>query len=125
MASWQEERDRLIAQTQDFVEQVAAASPRVAPPFAPKAANATTQLRFSPPETLAPPGRPDVAVAPIAVPDPQPRYDAISDRAEILERVAAFRIRQSQLARDRETYYEEMQARIRKTLRNDSGPDRL
>jgi hypothetical protein len=127
MGSWQEERDRLIAQTQEFVNHVAATLPRVATAFEPsRTAGAVGGMAESPPPAGGPPDRPrpaNLANAAIVVRPPTPFTDVAFDRAEIQERIEAFRTRQSQFAHDRKIYYEEMQARIRKTLGNDSDAD--
>jgi hypothetical protein len=50
---------------------------------------------------------------------------ALSERADINQRVAAFKARQSQIGREREAYYDATQASIRTQLGNDSSRDRL
>ncbi|MET0971344.1 MAG: hypothetical protein ABWY18_19250 [Tardiphaga sp.] len=130
MASWQEERDRLIAQTRDFVEQVAAASPRAALPATSPVVRKTVDspIEFQPAlRERIPDGRPvpDGRDAPIVRAGQLPQNEPTSLRADISNRVATFRQKQSALAHDREIYYEEMQAQIRKALGNDSGPHRL
>ncbi|WP_371421400.1 hypothetical protein [Tardiphaga sp.] len=54
-----------------------------------------------------------------------PLYSGPSERAEILKRVASFKARQAQMIHERDVFYEAMQTRIRTTLRNDSGRDRI
>lgn len=129
MGTWQEERDRLIAEAQEFVNRVAATSPRVAPASEPSRMAGAIGVTPEPPSPIAVlPDQPrlaDVASASIVVRPPLPFTDVMFDRAEIQERVEAFRTRQNQLAHDREIYYEAMQARIRKTLGNDSDADWL
>ncbi|MGM4918095.1 hypothetical protein [Tardiphaga sp. 813_E8_N1_3] len=157
MASWKEERDRLVAQTLAFVQEVAAAHPVAAqrlniwqpPSHAPSQASGSTENLISPAITdtdssTAPAlighatnaaietserNSQDVPVAaPTNTPSParkDPLYSGPSERAEILKRVASFKARQAQMIHERDVYYEAMQTRIRTTLRNDSGRDRL
>jgi hypothetical protein len=156
MASWQEERDRLIAQTQAFVQRVAAARPVAAmSPTAPvssardivvepvivrpaivEPATAAVEFQADPlPEILEdmPSGALDLdldlpldlSCLPITASRTRPIYKPASERADILQHVATFQARQRKMALDRETYYERMQAQIRKSLGNDSDPDRL
>lgn len=143
MASWQEERDRLIAQTQAFVQRVAAArssaamSPSAPVPLAGETVvesavplPAAGLIEFQPDPSLevseaVPPDMLDLSCLPIAAPGAQPFYKPASERADILRHVASFQARQRKMMRDRETYYELMQAQIRKSLGNDSDPDRL
>lgn len=56
------------------------------------------------------------AAAPLQIP-----LNAASERDDILQRVASFRARQSRFSRERQIYYESVQAKIRTTLGNDSG----
>ncbi|MDB5656396.1 MAG: hypothetical protein JWQ94_4009 [Tardiphaga sp.] len=126
MTSWMEERDRLVAQTEAFVQQVAAARPKVpakpmlettptddvkvglpAPPAAVKVAPAT------PPAAAMPPS----AVVATPVPSLKP---VASERTDILQRVAAFRARQARMNDEREAYNETMQAKIRAELGNEA-----
>jgi hypothetical protein len=140
MASWKEERDRLVAQTLAFVQQVAAAHPR------PNETRPVEQL--SPAQIVSvlsadivQPSAPPIDNAPSAsemgtrgtaiVTEPQvltaamlpnhALYSPVSERADITKRVATFKARQSQIGREREAYYEAMQARIRTSLSPDSG----
>jgi hypothetical protein len=72
--------------------------------------------------------RPELQRAELAKPEPskpeplkppKPAAGTIySERADILKRVATFKAHQDKLGRDREKYYEGMQARIRATLGN-------
>lgn len=50
---------------------------------------------------------------------------AASERDDILQRVASFRARQIQFSRERQIYYETVQAKIRTTLGNDGGGTQL
>jgi hypothetical protein len=157
MASWKEERDRLVAQTLAFVQEVAAAHPVAAqrlniwqpPSHAPSHASDSTETVTSPAimeaDRLTAPAlivhaanaaietsersSQDLPVAgPTNVPSParrDPLYSGPSERAAILKRVASFKARQAQMIHERDVYYEAMQTRIRTTLRNDSGRDRL
>ncbi|MES2027975.1 MAG: hypothetical protein V4477_02235 [Pseudomonadota bacterium] len=157
MASWKEERDRLVAQTLAFVQEVAAAHPVAAqrlniwqpPNHAPSQASGSTETATSPAITdadhttapalivhaadaaIAPPecSSQDIPVAaPTNAPSParkDPLYSGPSERAEILKRVASFKARQAQMIHERDVFYEAMQTRIRTTLGNDSGRDRL
>jgi hypothetical protein len=57
---------------------------------------------------------------------PKPAAGTIySERADILNRVATFRAHQVKLGKDRENYYEGMQARIRATLGKQIKPKPL
>jgi len=57
---------------------------------------------------------------------PKPAAGTIySERADILNRVATFRAHQVKVGKDRENYYEGMQARIRATLGNQIKPKPL
>ena len=134
MASWMEERDRLVAQTAAFVQQVAAAHPQVssrpeierlltdnADPIEPPAPA---------PERVTPsaPTTDDIlATRPVAVASATrgARLPPVSERSDIMERVAAFRARQARMNAERETYYETMRAKIRNKLGNEPGTGRL
>jgi len=119
MTSWMEERDRLLAQTQAFVQGVAAANP-----FRPT----------SPPQPAAAVGPVD-APLPVVVQSVIPASDKaaelkrkpspISERDEITKRVAAFQAHQHRLAAEREAYYKRVQLQIRTGLGNDLKPDGL
>lgn len=149
MTSWKEERDRLVAQTLAFVQQVTAANPSasqlhksVQPLREPTAAPAVSEVaatQMTPASTDN--NLPPVAVSSVAgtqgseAPSPQlltvamlpnhALYSAASVRADIVQRVAAFKARQSQIGREREAYYETIQARIRTTLGTNPSGDRL
>ena len=138
MTSWMEERDRLLAQTQAFVQQVAAAHPV-------KVAIDKTAIDVAEIETVAAvevalPAEP--AQAPIlvtVVEPPAPIATAkeimalrpiVSERSQIMERVAAFRARQARINDERDAYYETMQSKIRSELKlagpgNEAGDSRL
>lgn len=148
MTSWKEERDRLVAQTVAFVQQVTAAN-RSAPqprksvqplrepivvPVAPEAAITPTP----PAPTDRPPvvaassetgkqgsGPPSPQLLTGSIPPNHALYSTAWDRADIVQRVAAFKARQSQISREREAYYETMQTRIRTTMGDSSSKDRL
>jgi len=140
MASWKEERDRLVAQTLAFVQQVAAAHPgaaqkvdipatvesdTVAEGFAAAAASLPEPSTSGGPDfngnAEAPPSEP----VPISLAEHPVQYSNASERTDIGKRVAAFKARQAQLLRDRETYYDLMQSRIRASLLKDSGTGKL
>lgn len=157
MASWKEERDRLVAQTLAFVQEVAAAHPVAAqrlkiwqpPSHAPSQATDSTEPLTLPAVTDTDHSTAPVLIVhaanaaietsernsqdvPVAAPTnalsparKDPLYSGPSERAEILKRVASFKARQAQMIHERDVYYEAMQTRIRTTLRNDSGRDRL
>jgi hypothetical protein len=158
MTSWKEERDRLVAQTLAFVQEVAAAHPVAAkrlniwqpPSHAPSQASGSTETVTSHAttdadhstaaalivdaaneaiETSERSSQDAPVAAPSNLPSPparrDPLYSGPSERAEILKRVASFKARQAQMIHERDVYYEAMQTRIRTTLRNDSGRDRL
>ena len=103
MASWAEERDRLVAQTSAFVQGIAAARPAKAPPLS---ANVPSQPVAPRPVTVTPPAALKSAVQiPVA--------ELISrERAEISRRVAAFKALQTRFTEERMAYYERMRARI-------------
>ena len=139
MTSWMEERDRLLAQTQAFVQQVAAAHPvkvaidktaidvaeiealvaaaEVALPAEPAQAPILVTV-VEPPATIAT-AKEIMALRPI-----------VSERSQIMERVAAFRARQARINDERDAYYETMQSKIRSELKlvgpgNEAGDSRL
>lgn len=132
MPSWMEERDRLMAQTQAFVQQVAAAHPQVptsgdierllrdrVKPIAAAAAPAEKS-------SVAPATDAGSTPAPIATAaPPAARRPPVSERTDIQQRVAAFRARQARMNAEREAYYETMQAKIRRGLGNEPGSGRL
>lgn len=133
MTTWMEERDRLLAQTQAFVQQVAAAHPQVSarPEIEKLLADKAEAIvpAPSPPEVVAPvapTANAVLAVRPIATASAPPAARLpVSERSDIMERVAAFRARQARMNAERETYYETMRAKIRSQLRNEPGSDRL
>ena len=125
MTSWMEERDRLIAQTQAFVQQVAAAHPV-------KAEVDMTPIRIEMVEAvaIALPAEPFEAPAlPVALAEPAAPVataqqilalrPVASERSQIMERVAAFRARQARLNDERDAWYETMQSKIRNDLKLD------
>jgi hypothetical protein len=148
MTSWKEERDRLVTQTLAFVQRVATANPgasqlqkSVQHLREPIAAPATPEVMATP-TTPAPTDSPPPVAVSLAIETqssgalpPQlltaamltnhALYSTVSVRADIVQRVAAFKARQSQIGREREAYYETMQARIRTVLGNDSSNGRL
>jgi hypothetical protein len=145
MASWKEERDRLVAQTLAFVQQVAAAHPAAASKFglASSRTFATSEADYLSPapdivEMHQATGEPIADIAPVGIetgipmpadiaadlPKRSPRYSAASERSDIAQRVATFKARQMTLNREREAYYDSVQARIRTSLMNDTGSDR-
>jgi len=145
MASWKEERDRLVAQTLAFVQQVASAHPAAASKLGLASsalladANAASATPLSDaialPEAIAesvanelPPGIASAGTPTNIVADLPKRptqYAPVSERSDITQRVAAFKARQMTLNREREDYYDSVQARIRSSLRNDNGSGRL
>jgi hypothetical protein len=153
MASWMEERDRLVAQTAAFVQQVAAAHPHVSarPEVEKLLADNSAAIEPCPSEPVPsepaasepapsePAPLPPQVVAPVV-----PTVDAVlatrpvvrvsarpaarlpvSERSDIMERVAAFRARQARVNDEREAYYETVRAKIRNQLGNDPGDGRL
>jgi hypothetical protein len=129
-----EERDRLVAQTAAFVQQVAAAHPHVSsrPEIEKLLADKAEAIQPapSPPEVVAPVAPTAdaiLATRPIANASSPPaaRLPPASERSDIMERVAAFRARQARMNAEREAYYETMRAKIRSGLRNQAGSDRL
>ena len=124
VATWMEERDRLVEQTRAFVAGVAAAA---APAQGPadvqeKAAGPTAPAEA----TVAP--YPDNAVKPIQAPHIARKLKpaaAVSERAEISQRVAAFQAHQSRVSREREAFYEATQSKIRDVLGNEIKPTPL
>lgn len=133
MASWKEERDRIVATTLAFVQNVAAAHPALPRLDIIRPRNDPHEAADVIPTTIvseiAVPARAGVEAPAEAEAPPRPIRDPLfstpSDREEILRRVAAFKARQSQTIRDREAYYEAVQTRILKSLRNQSGSDPL
>lgn len=147
MASWKEERDRLVAQALAFVQQVATAHPAAASKLGLVSAKASTEIdgaSLSPALDInaAPKGADgpvaaitssgdDVGNIPVPtdisadLPKHTPRYSAASDRSDIAQRVAIFRARQVTLNREREAYYISVQTRIRASLQNDPDSGRL
>ena len=147
MASWKEERDRLVAQTLAFVQQVAAAHPAAAGKLGlgstRTSAEAEIALLSSGPDIIELPKVIDEPIAdsvPVGVdlgappvstniaadlPKRPLQYSTISERSDITQRVAAFKAHQMTLNREREVYYDSVQARIRSSLRNDTGSGRL
>lgn len=136
MTSWMEERDRLVAQTQAFVQQVAAAHPKHAVrPEIEKILVEQEPVKAAI-ETPAPPAPSDLPartgpVAPASLAMPMAVLEAPtralrpvdSERSDILARVATFRARQARMNEEREAYYKTVQAKIRSELGNevDSG----
>jgi hypothetical protein len=126
VASWMEERDRLVEQTRVFVAGVAAAAGPAratpAPDVPPAQEPAAVVAAVVPPEPAA------VSVTAIMPPTMPPRLKSVaahvSERAEITQRVAAFRAHQSRLIREREAFYEATQSKIRNVLGNElkAGP---
>lgn len=147
MASWKEERDRLVAQTLAFVQQVAAAHPTAASKLGlgSTKASADAEVTFlspSPPVIEVPKvvDEPVAVTAPLGIdigdapvptniaadlPRRPSKYATASERSEIAQRVAAFKAQQMTLNREREAYYDSVQERIRSSLRNDTGSGRL
>lgn len=144
MTSWKEERDRLVAQTLAFVQQVAAAHPAAASKLgirsAPDHVRVETAAIKPLPEAMdlrqmigePLPDAPSVIIGSEQLPPPPPtniladlphrrsQYSTASERAEISNRVAAFKERQMRLNRERAAFYDNMQERIRSALRNDT-----
>ena len=138
MTSWMEERDRLLAQTQAFVQQVAAAHPV-------KVAIDKTAIDVAEIETVAAvevalPAEPAQAPILVTVVEPPATIATakeimalrpiVSERSQIMERVAAFRARQARINDERDAYYETMQSKIRSELKlarpgNEAGDSRL
>ena len=117
MTSWMEERDRLLAQTQAFVLQVAAAHPTRADVgkilIDPAIIDATA---------TAAPAEPVDTPAPIAIAEPPVELiralrPVASERSVITQRVEAFRARQARMLEEREAYSATMQAKIRSELK--------
>ncbi|WP_299718232.1 hypothetical protein [Tardiphaga sp.] len=136
MTSWMEERDRLVAQTLAFVQEVAAAHPAPLMAAAEMRAAGTPASGRSDSEEAAATLNAAAAPAPvIAAPQPVPATRAarsskplatlVSERADIMQRVEAFRARQSRIIEEREAYCETVKAKIRTVLGNDSKDTRL
>lgn len=142
MTSWMKERDLLVEQTLAFVRGVAAAHPiRVAAPARSTIETADGVLSGSPSAASQIAGdAPARVVKPMPAADgaalitperpidiagrspPQPMLRTIvSERDDIMQRVAAFRAHQTRLIRERESYYETMQARIQQVLARESA----
>ena len=133
MTSWMEERDRLVAQTMAFVQQVAAAHPTpvtVPPREAPSEQIIVADFATQPdgPAVLLPePEVSAVAAQPVepSTTLPPPFATPVSERDDIMQRVAAFRARQGRIIEEREAYYEAVKAKIKTVLGNESGDGRL
>jgi hypothetical protein len=142
MASWKEERDRLVAQTLAFVQHVASAHPAAASKLGLRSTSGPAGAEAAPQTSLpqeievseeltvdAPPPAfdPEITSTPILadLPARPVTYSTASERSAITQRVAAFKERQMTLNREREAYYDSIQARIRSSLRNDSGSNML
>ncbi len=146
MASWKEERDRLVAQTLAFVQQVAAAHPAAAGKLGlGSKVSAETEVPFESPapdliESHQATDEAVVGMLPLGadvgsfhvqtdiaadLPKRSFQYSTMSERSDIAQRVATFKARQMTLNREREAYYDSIQARIRSSLRNDIGSGRL
>jgi hypothetical protein len=147
MASWKEERDRLVAQTLAFVQQVAAAHPAAASRIGLGSTKASSDAEVASPlsdsdvieapkavdEPFAGPSLPgiNISVAPMPtnvaadLPKRPAQYATASERSVIAERVATFKARQITLNREREAYYDSVQARIRSSLQNNTGSGNL
>jgi len=130
MTSWMEERDRLVAQTQAFVQQVAAAHPKdsARPPVElPPIETAAVETAVIKAATPVPASPAPADAAPMAVAAAPVRFVApvASERSDIQARVAAFRARQARMNEEREAYNQTMQAKIRKQLGNEAGASRL
>lgn len=146
MKPWMKERDLLLQQTLAFVQGVVAAKPtRIAstgpvalsaPPaagsqafgsqaFGSQAAGsqaAGSVVAAMHDEILGRPASPPVLRDRVL---PQQLLPAVSERADILKRVAAFRAHQDRLLQERETYYATVQAKIRTVLGNEMTAGRL
>ncbi|QUS39916.1 hypothetical protein RPMA_14540 [Tardiphaga alba] len=150
MASWKEERDRLVAQTLAFVQQVTAAHPAAAQklglhsardPLTPEPDAELIDVATPGASSASPAEIDEVTVQDLATGQPNEIpaaqtilasltghasiYTSASERTDIGKRVAAFKARQAQLQHERGAYYDHMQARIRASLRNESDPERL
>jgi len=142
MASWMEERDRLVAQTLAFVQQVAAARPTTPVAAAPVAVapvdgnnafseetTAASQMAGS--DVPAPSAPTAAATQQIATPVSPPvaataePLAVLSERDEIMRRVAAFRAQQGRIIAERDAYYEAVKDKIKTSLGNESGDGRL
>ena len=97
--SWISERDRLIADTMAFVQEVASAQPAAAAPLAAEIERA--------PGPLAP------------VKDALMELDDLRD--DIRARVAAFKARQKAFQDDRETYFKSVLEKMRTPLERTDG----
>ena len=128
-----EERDRLVAQTLAFVQQVAAAHPTpvaVPPREAPSEQIIVEDFATQPdgPAVLLPePEVSAIAAQPVepSTTLPPPLATPVSERDDIMQRVAAFRARQGRIIEEREAYYEAVKAKIKTVLGNESGDGRL
>lgn len=137
MASWKEERDRLVAQTLAFVQQVASAHPTTASKLgmtstgAPLPGSSPVVEAIDAPiaNTVVLDAQLESAAVPSNVAADLPvrptQYATASERSDITQRVAAFKARQTTLNREREAYYDSVQARIRSSLRNDTDSSML
>lgn len=108
MKSWMQERDRLIAETNAFVQAVAASTRRLVK--AQTAAASTNQvqkavqpIRLEPEQAEAPP-KPVDRLTPLA------RMD---ERAEIAKRIASFKAHQARFSEDREKFFRSVMTKIK------------
>jgi hypothetical protein len=128
VASWMEERDRLVEQTRAFVAGVEAATAPTRMRAAPVPEDVPSQQAQAVIAVAVPPA-PVVLVNSIEPPRMPPRLKtvakAVSERAEISQRVAAFRAHQIRLSREREAFYEATQSKIRNELGNEFKPGQL
>ncbi len=142
MASWMEERDRLVAQTLAFVQQVAAARPTmpvvaervaVTPVAGDKAFLEEVTAASQTAESDVPAPSAPAAAAPQQIATSVPPSIAgtteplvvLSERDEIMRRVAAFRAHQGRIIAERDAYYEAVKDKIKTVLGNESGDGRL
>jgi hypothetical protein len=126
VASWMEDRDRLVEQTRAFVAGVAAA---IAPlriavashPEQPQSEAAAFEMTGDPVRRVA-----LDAAKPLTMP---PRLRSIapatSERTEIAQRVSAFRAHQARVSQEREAFYDATQSKIRNVLGNESKREPL
>jgi len=116
MKTWMEERDLFIAQTMTFVNEIVASTPA---PANPQSVAVPIVLKVEQLQTVAVPIDRKVEQAIRVEPEVPPEAVArviplpiVDERAEITERIAAFKAHQARFSQDRDTFFRSMMAKI-------------
>ena len=116
MKTWMEERDLFIAQTMTFVNEIVASTPA---PANPQSVAVPIVLKVEQLQTVAVPIDRKVEQAIPVEPEVPPEAVArviplpiVDERAEITERIAAFKAHQARFSQDRDTFFRSMMAKI-------------